>query len=164
MDTKHSAIVSPERREFLQKALAAGAVAFCGSMFGFSLSGCNNNNAMSDPVSALPAVSPVLDLGTDTALLPVGGAVKKNITGLNNGRDIIIIHLNATTFVAFTAICTHQGGEINLPSSAGANLICPVHGSQFRESDGSVALGPASLPLPKFTATYDQQKNTVTIS
>jgi Rieske Fe-S protein len=162
MNNEESVIVSQERRDFLLKALAAGSLVCFGGMFGVPFAGCSKN--ASDPVSSLPAVSPVIDLSTEPALQTIGGAVKLHVTGLNNGRNIIVIRMTATSFVAFTSICTHQGNEINLPASTGANMICPAHGSQFREADGSVAQGPAQIPLSKFSAVFDQQKNTVTLS
>ena len=163
MDTTESPIVSQERRDFLIKALAAGALVCCGSLLGLPFAGCGGSNA-NNPVSSLPGVSPVIDLSAETALQTIGGAVKKHINGLNNDRDIIILRVSTTAFVAYSSICTHQQNEINLPSSAGGNMVCPAHGSQFRSIDGSVALGPASLPLTKFAVAFDQQKNTVTVS
>jgi Rieske Fe-S protein len=164
MKIEASAIVSPERREFLVKALTAGAVVCCGSVLGISFAGCGSGSGSNNPASALPAVSPIIDLSSEPALQTIGGAVKKHISGLNNDRDIIIIRVTTTGFAAFTSICTHQQNEINLPSAPGGNMVCPAHGSQFRSADGSVALGPASLPLTKFNAAFDQAKNTVTIS
>jgi Rieske Fe-S protein len=164
MNNEELVIVSQERRDFLMKALAAGTFVCIGSLLSsIPFSGCNNNNP-NNPVSSLPAVSPVIDLSTQPALQTVGGAAMLHLSGLNNGNNIIIIRMTATNFVAYSSICTHQGAQVNLPSSPGANIVCPQHGSQFREADGSVALGPASLPLPKFSAVFDQQKNTVTIA
>ncbi|MGE5314856.1 MAG: Rieske (2Fe-2S) protein [Acidobacteriota bacterium] len=156
-----SLVSANERREFLKKALAAGAL-FCLAEAGLGFAGCAGSN--DNPVSSLPEVGPVIDLNSEPSLQTVGGAVKKHITGLNNGRNIIIVRESAAGFSAFTSVCTHQGAEIDLPSGVGGNFVCPRHGSQFRSTDGAVAKGPASLPLSKFAAVYDAQKNTVTIS
>ncbi|HLP16477.1 MAG TPA: Rieske (2Fe-2S) protein [Bacteroidota bacterium] len=164
MNNSESVILSQDRREFLKTALAAGTVICIGGLFGSSFAGCGSGNSTDNPTSSLPEVSPVIDLASEPALQTIGGSVKKHLTGLNNGNDIIIVRESSTAFAAFTAICTHQGAEINLPGSAGANMVCPRHGSQFRSTDGSVAQGPASLPLAKFSTAYDAQKNTVTIS
>jgi Rieske Fe-S protein len=51
--------------------------------------------------------------------------------------------------IAVSRVCTHEGCTVNLPSSAGATMDCPCHGSRFRTS-GQVVNGPASRPLFQF--------------
>ncbi|HET7132601.1 MAG TPA: Rieske (2Fe-2S) protein, partial [Gammaproteobacteria bacterium] len=45
---------------------------------------------------------------------------------------------------AVSAICTHEGGTINL---MGSDYVCPRHGATF-DLDGNVLGGPATLALP----------------
>lgn len=64
---------------------------------------------------------------------------------LPDGKPGIVARLTATTAVAFSAKCTHQGCTVK---PAGAELDCPCHGSKFNALTGAVLHGPASEPLP----------------
>lgn len=54
--------------------------------------------------------------------------------------------------IVVSAICTHSGCVVN---SAGAQLICPCHGSRFNTVTGAVNAGPANRALRKYTASED---------
>lgn len=152
------AALDPKRREFLSAITHGGVCLLCSGAMLSVLTGCEEGDD-GNPVSF---DSGVIDINSETALQNVGGAVKKKISGVNGGSTIIVVRTSETTFVALSAICTHQGTEVGLPSN---NVItCPNHGSRFNATNGSVVNGPAASPLPKFTATYDANKNTVTIS
>jgi nitrite reductase/ring-hydroxylating ferredoxin subunit len=54
--------------------------------------------------------------------------------------------------------CTHRGGPLHEGTVVDGCIECPWHGSRFRLSDGSVAVGPASVPQPVYgTRTRDGQ-------
>jgi thiosulfate dehydrogenase [quinone] large subunit len=74
---------------------------------------------------------------------------------------IVVVRTSTSAFIALSAVCTHQGFEVNLP--ANGIIVCPGHGSRFNASTGAVVQGPAGTALPKFTATYDVNAQTVTI-
>lgn len=149
------AVLGRKRREFLTTVAHGGVCLLCGTGIGTLLAGCGKED---NPVSF---DEPVIDINKETALQSVGGAVKKRISSVNGGNVIIVVRTGDAAFVALSAICTHQGSEVGLPDK---NVItCPNHGSRFNATTGSVINGPASSPLPKFTATYDAQHNTVTI-
>ena len=44
--------------------------------------------------------------------------------------------------------CVHRGGALSDGEISGGCVICPLHGSRFRLSDGSVERGPAAHPQP----------------
>ena len=74
-----------------------------------------------------------------TSEVPVGG-------GVVLGKDgVVVTQPTEGEFVAFTAVCTHQGCTVG--SVADGTIICPCHGSRFSAEDGSVVTGPASAPL-----------------
>ena len=149
------------RRDFLFRLSYGGACMLCAGAATMFLTGCDSEEDL-NPVSSIPlSESPTIDLNTETALQSVGGAVKKRISSVNSGRTIVVVRVSDSAFIALAAQCTHQGTEVNLPS--GNIIVCPNHGSQFNASTGSVVQGPAGAPLPSFTATYDPDKNTVTI-
>jgi cytochrome b6-f complex iron-sulfur subunit len=158
---KEGIFMEQPRRDFLFRLSYGGACMLCAGAVTAFLTGCDAEDNPS-PVSSVPVTdSPVIDLNIETTLQSVGGAVKKRFASLNSGRTIVIVRVSAQEFIALAAQCTHQGTEVNLPS--GNIMVCPNHGSKFNASTGSVVQGPAGAPLPSFSATYDPEKNTVTI-
>lgn len=73
--------------------------------------------------------------------VPVGNA--KSFTGAD-GNPAWLLHRTATTWVAFSAICTHQGCPVQW---VGGGFECPCHGATYN-ADGQVTGGPAPAPLP----------------
>ena len=61
-----------------------------------------------------------------------------------SGDPAWLLHPTATTFTAFSAVCTHQGCPVKWSSS---QFQCPCHGSTF-DAKGQVISGPANTPLP----------------
>jgi Rieske Fe-S protein len=72
-----------------------------------------------------------------TAQVPVGSGVIID--------DIVITQPTQGVFNGLSAICTHQGCKLD--KVADGTIDCPCHGSKFN-LDGTVANGPAKLPLP----------------
>ena len=63
------------------------------------------------------------------------------------GNPALLIHLDSGDFVAYSAICTHQGCTV---AYQGGQLACPCHGSVFDPANGgAVVTGPATTPLPE---------------
>jgi len=62
----------------------------------------------------------------------------------------IIINDNGS-FIALSAVCTHQGCTVGY-NSTNKTLPCPCHGSVFANT-GSVVTGPANTPLATFSVT-----------
>jgi len=77
--------------------------------------------------------------------IPVGGAILVKDAA---GKPVILSQPTAGTVVAMTAICTHQGCTV---APAGAQLVCPCHGSVYKSADGSNVSGPAPKPLAAVT-------------
>lgn len=75
-----------------------------------------------------------------TSDIPVGGGV------VFPDAQVVITQPRPGRFVAFSAVCTHQGCVVN--EVAGGTINCPCHGSRFAVADGSVSKGPARRPLP----------------
>ncbi|MGH3189811.1 MAG: ubiquinol-cytochrome c reductase iron-sulfur subunit [Streptosporangiaceae bacterium] len=82
------------------------------------------------------SASAVLAKTTD---VPVGGGKILTV------QKIVITQPTAGAFHAFTAICTHQGCIVDQVASG--TIDCPCHGSKYRDVNGSVVNGPATLPL-----------------
>ena len=65
----------------------------------------------------------------------------------DSGNSAVLVHLDNGDFVAYSAVCTHQGCKV---AYQGGNLACPCHGSVFDPANGAeVVAGPASRPLPE---------------
>ena len=65
----------------------------------------------------------------------------------DSGNPAFLVHLDTGDFVAYSAICTHQGCTVAYKDG---NLACPCHGSVFDPANGaSVVAGPAQRPLPE---------------
>jgi nitrite reductase/ring-hydroxylating ferredoxin subunit len=65
----------------------------------------------------------------------------------DSGNPAVLVHLKNGHFVAFSAVCTHQGCTV---AYQGGQLACPCHGSVFDPARGAeVVAGPAPRPLPE---------------
>lgn len=130
-----------ERRHVLlggTTVLAAGALAACGG---------SSESAEAPPEGVVvdPPVAPSSTLSTDD--VPVGGG--KILTD----EKIVVVQPDAGTFLAYTAVCPHQGCEV---TSVEANeIICACHDSRFSSFDGSVLRGPAQQGLSSAAVSVD---------
>jgi len=145
-----------ERRNFLvQSGTLLGVGLFAGSISNF-LESCTNSTA--------PVVQQQINVTQYPELQNDFGAKKIKFSGLNQNFPVLVIRKSATSFVALSTICAHQGNEVNLPDPVTKTITCPVHGSQYNEIDGSLKLGPATHGLQQFPTTFDAATNILTIS
>jgi Rieske Fe-S protein len=75
-----------------------------------------------------------------TSEIPVGGGT------IFKEQKIVVTQPNQNEFKAFSAVCTHLG--CTMARVVDRTIDCPCHGSKFDITDGSVAHGPATKPLP----------------
>jgi Rieske Fe-S protein len=111
--------------------VGVGAVAF-------TATACSTYST-SAPPAASPKGAAGGTLGKTTEIEVGGGKVFPD-------QQVVVTQPEAGKFKAFSAVCTHQGCVVNEVSRGTIN--CPCHGSKFKVADGSVAVGPASRPLP----------------
>jgi thiosulfate dehydrogenase (quinone) large subunit len=78
--------------------------------------------------------------------VPVGGSA--SFTDPSSGDPSLVVQPDAGTFVAFDAVCPHEGCIVAYSSSA-RRFICPCHGSQFNGRTGAVLQGPAPHGLTR---------------
>jgi cytochrome b6-f complex iron-sulfur subunit len=65
----------------------------------------------------------------------------------SGGNPAVLVHLKSGNFVAYSALCTHEGCVV---SYSNGQLACPCHGSIFDPANNArVVNGPARLALPK---------------
>ena len=124
---------------------AAGVLAACGSSSPTTTNPGNGGNGGGAPASPQPVkVSDV----------PVGGGA------IFADQNFVVTQPTAGQFKAFSATCTHE--QCLVSRIQGDKIICPCHGSQYNIADGSVAVGPATRPLPARAATVTG--DTITVS
>jgi Rieske Fe-S protein len=147
----------PTRREFVVLGGAATAAA-CGACGG---GGSSSPAGPSTPV-AQPTATPRPPNEVRVGLMAVGMTVEATGTLLGRPVPIAVTRLSETVVVAVSRVCTHEGCTVNLPSSPGATLDCPCHGSRFQTS-GQVVNGPAARALASFPTRIEGSQVVITL-
>jgi nitrite reductase/ring-hydroxylating ferredoxin subunit/uncharacterized membrane protein len=75
--------------------------------------------------------------------LPDGSVKRVMVAGLP-----VLLRREGLVVQAVSAICTHRGAPLDEAAFSDGCLHCPWHGSVFQFTDGTVAGGPATFPLP----------------
>src|SRR3954447_4361148 len=81
----------------------------------------------------------------DDAALPEGELRRAEVDGL----AIVLARVRGQVH-ALADRCAHRGGSLSEGELDGECVQCPLHGSQFRLSDGSVERGPSAYPQPVY--------------
>lgn len=148
------------RREFCTRACQAASLAALG-LFG-SHCGGGPTSPGSDLGSQLTVVTAsrlngvvTLTIDAGSPLANAGGAaLVQSPTG-----NFLVARTGQTTFVALTAMCTHQACVVT--NFSGSLYVCPCHGSEYDQS-GRVVRGPALQSLRQFATQFSDP--TLTIS
>lgn len=74
--------------------------------------------------------------------VPVGGGT------VDAELKVVVTQPEKGTYRAFSAVCTHQGATLGRVEDG--VVSCPLHGSEFAVTDGSVKKGPAQAPLKSY--------------
>lgn len=135
---------------------------------GAALCGCGGGDGSEPAPDALDGNGTMMcgpDLCVDLA--HPSNAQLANVDGarpVNAGSErLIVIRTGATppAFVVLTRVCTHQGCIVGWSASS-KELVCPCHGSRFA-ADGSVTREPATRSLARYSSTFDEATQTLTI-
>ncbi len=132
-----------KRREFVAygaAALALAALAACGG------------DALTSPSTV---ASTSLKLSDLPALASVGGVATVRI----GSTPIAIVRTGASSFVAFSRICPHQGATIDVTSTG---FHCPNHGATFNASGVWIG-GERTRNLTSYPVQYDSAAGTLTV-
>jgi len=87
-----------------------------------------------------------------TSEVPVGGGV------VLTDKKVVLTQPTKGEFLAFTAVCTHQGCVVS--SVSDGTITCGCHGSQYSAEDGSVTTGPATSPLAEIEISVSGEQIT----
>jgi len=129
-----------DRKDFLSQ-VGVGAAAFLAPICLGGIAGCGKLSNDSTP-SAPSNVDFTLDVSS--------GALASN-GGFLVSQGILVARTNASTFLAVSAACTHEGTSVTY-NAANNNFVCPNHGAQF-SSTGMVTLGPATTNLKSYNTS-----------
>jgi len=136
------------RRDFL-----ANAAGFAGLT---ALASCGDGELSGVPTAPIGSGGPVIITIAEFPQLATAGVLVRVPS-----ESIAVKRLDASSFAAFSMVCTHQGCLVSITN--GQQFDCPCHFSRFN-SDGAVVRGPATLPLPNLTTSYDPATDQLTIS
>lgn len=149
-----------KRRVFCVQACQAASVAALGAV----LPGCGSSNP-SGPSSNVPQLTTVngsfangaVSVTVDAAspLTNVGGAALVQ----SSAGNFLVSRTAQDTFVALTAICTHE--QCTVTGFQSAQYVCPCHGSQY-STNGTVTMGPATRALQQFATRFTAPTLTIT--
>ncbi|MGH9411147.1 MAG: ubiquinol-cytochrome c reductase iron-sulfur subunit [Vicinamibacterales bacterium] len=149
----------PSRRHFCARACHVASLAALGNL----LTACGGSPTGPGGLgSALPVVNASSVGGQVTVTIdsgsPLAGVGSAALVQSSAG-DFLVGHTAQSTFVALTAMCTHQACTVT--NFANALYICPCHGSEY-DMNGKVVQGPATAPLREYVTTFNAPTLTIT--
>jgi Rieske Fe-S protein len=105
---------------------------------------------------SIPSTGSTINIADYPSLATAGGVALVTV----GNAPLAIVRVDASTFVALSRVCPHQGGIVN---RAGTGFQCPIHGAQFTQT-GQWAGGQGTSNLHAYTTTYNTTANTLTIA
>ena len=162
--TNQRAQISRDRRNFLRGALALSVVS-AATLLLWNLESNSQPSSTIQPTSsanvAAVANNPVVQDGqpaTNTQPIANASSIPFDQSLIYNDPSlgpIILIHLDNGNFVAYSAICTHAGCQVQFDSSL-KDIVCPCHGAVYDPyHNAQVIGGPAPYPLQNVPIRYD---------
>jgi thiosulfate dehydrogenase [quinone] large subunit len=111
------------------------------------------------PGIAIANVADVQSAGAKRFTIPIAAPAP-----LPAGDPAVVIALADGTFVAYDALCTHEGCRVAYSTSS-TNLVCPCHGARFDSADhGAVLAGPATQPLLELPLVVNAADGTIALA
>lgn len=137
------------RRTFLAQSAVLAAIA--------ALNACGAaDGGLTAPDLGSSGSSPTIKVSDQPALANVGGVALVTLSGY----PFAIVRTGATTFLALSRVCPHQGSIVNKTSNG---FLCPNHGAQF-SSTGQWVGGQRTTSMRSYTTTYDATTDTLTVA
>jgi len=147
------------RREFCIRTGQAVSLATLAAM----LQACGSPTSPSASGSPLPIAnaslaggSVVLTVDSSSPLAAVGAMVLVQ----SSAGDFLVTRTSSSSFIAVTALCTHQGCTVNRFDNQ--IFVCPCHGSRYNTS-GMVVTGPATQSLRQFSTQFADNVLTIAV-
>lgn len=146
-DLKVAVETAPSRRVFIRTAALVGG----GTAAAFLLSACGSGGQ--DAGDAADSSGPAEPITFPTSEVPVGGGV------VIKASEVVVTQPTEGEFLAFSAICTHQGCVLTDVQERGAH--CGCHNSYYDIATGEPVAGPAQEPLPSVPVTHSGDTLTI---
>src|SRR5450755_149887 len=137
-----------------------------------SASGSGTSQGTSTPTSsggdngATPTASSA-SAGTTGAIAQVKAVPANSATTFtipSSGDPGILVHLNNGHFVAYDALCTHAGCQVDYDPSQQL-IVCPCHGAAFDPAKAAaVVQGPAPTPLAPVSIRVDSATGAIILA
>jgi thiosulfate dehydrogenase [quinone] large subunit len=160
------------RRELMLGAAAAGAAGVAGLIAAGAAAGIGRAVGGAKPPPTTVSLSPTKPTASTTTV-PGSGATSTTAAKAPPGKAIgpakdvpvggwaaftdpksqlpsIVIQLDAGRFVAYDAVCPHEGCTVGYVPSQSI-IVCPCHGSEFSPDSGAVIQGPAPHGLGRLS-------------
>ncbi len=140
-------------------AAGVGGLAVAGAAIGI---GRAAGGAKPPPAAATltPGTTPTSSTGSHPPGKPIGSAKDVPVGGSAAFTDpethlpSLVIQLERGHFVAFDAVCPHEGCTVGYLESQKI-IACPCHGSEFNPTNGALIQGPATRGLRELTIAKD---------
>ena len=168
--TNQRSQISRDRRNFLRGALALGVVS-AATLLLWNL-GSNSQPAPStqtiNPINQpTVAINPVTQnpqpASTNQPIANAANLLTDQSLIYNDPSlgPIILIHLDNGQFVAYSAICTHAGCQVQFDPSM-KDIVCPCHGAVYDPyHNAQVIAGPAPYALQSVPVTYNSSTGNI---
>jgi Rieske Fe-S protein len=143
------------RKRFIRMTLLGA-----GSVVAPTLAGCGNGGTAQAPSAAgSEARRPEVGPGR---VIAGKSEVERNsavpYADAATGQPEVLVRLPDGKFVAYSAVCTHQGCTVAYRSQS-RKLVCPCHGGTFDPARGAaVVSGPPPRPLPEMEIKVEDGK------
>lgn len=162
------------RRNFLLGALTGGLTVLGIAAISYVTSIKQRIDAIGAATPA-PVLQPPTPIGTSAAgTTPTGNAIAQVSAVPSNSAVTftipttsdpgVLVHLDNGQFVAYDAICTHAGCQVDYDPSTKL-LVCPCHGAAFDPAkQAAVVNPPANTPLESVTIHVDSATGAITLA
>ena len=152
------ACTGQSRRTFVMQA---SSLAIFGGTLGAIVQGCGGVTSPSD-VPALQTVNGTRVAGGVTIAIdassPLSAVGSAALVRTSIG-DFLVGHTGQDSFIALTAVCTHE--TCTITGFGNQNYVCPCHGSTF-DLNGRVLGGPAPAALRQYSTQFSGGTLTIT--
>jgi thiosulfate dehydrogenase [quinone] large subunit len=155
--TEHRTQFQRERRQFLHTMLGIVGV----TVIGLLLLKTASTPSPPQPVPTTYVQNAITHSGqllANASNIPANQALTFNDPAIG---PIVLIHLDNGQFVAYSAICTHAGCQVQFDPSS-RDIVCPCHGAVYDPANNALVLaGPAPYPLQGIPIQYDSSTGNV---